>query len=106
MKYDILKPFRGYLQDNLGNKNTADRYYFSVVKLFKDLQFNSLSEIKVDVLEDRISKVKTKNELSALKNGLIHLEKFDSELRIPDHQFFRNTSIRKRNWRKKPRKII
>jgi len=27
MKYDILLPFRSYLNDTFSNKNTADRYY-------------------------------------------------------------------------------
>ena len=84
MKYNILSEFRKYLLNKLGNKNTADRYYFAVSKCFKGLQFDNLSDISKEFLEDSLKHIKGKTEFSALKNGLLHLHEFDNAFSIPE----------------------
>lgn len=105
MKYDLLDNFKGYLYENL-TENTARKYYTSVVKLFKDVQFNNFSELDTDFIISEANKFKTKNEFSAVKNGLKRLKDLYPELNLPDEEIFKNTSIHKRNWSKKPKKNI
>lgn len=96
MKYDILTRYRSYLEKNL-SKNTAKKYYSSVVNLFRDLHFDSLKEIDETYLKEKLKMIHTKNEFSATKNGLLRLKEFDSSLRLPEDDFFKETSKRKRN---------
>lgn len=105
MKYDVLNPFQDYLKQNL-NVNTAKKYYSCVVRLFKDKQFNDISEVNREFLEGETLKFKTRNEFSAVKNALKHLKKFYPDLDIPDESFFKENSLKKRNWSKKPKKNI
>ena len=84
MKYNILSEFRKYLLNELGNKNTADRYYFAVSKCFKGLQFDNLSDVSKEFLEDSLKHIKGKTEFSALKNGLLHLHEFDNTFTLPE----------------------
>ena len=88
------------------NKNTANTYYFAVDKLFKGLQFNELSEISPTQIEQLLSQTRTKNRLSAAKNGLKHLKAFDSNLNLPKDDFFAKTSANKRNYSVKPPKTL
>lgn len=106
MKYDILEPFRDYLKQKLPH-NTARTYYAAVVKLFKDIQFNDLRQIKPDwIKEETVKRFKTRNEYSAVKNGLKWLAKYDPNLRLPSEADFQAGSSKKRNFSKKPKKII
>ncbi|WP_101698703.1 tyrosine-type recombinase/integrase [Clostridium minihomine] len=106
MKFDILLKYREYLNETIKNRNTADRYYFAVLKLLKAEQFNSLEEITPEFLEAALSNIKTKNDFSAAKNGLKHLAEYDKQLKLPDDTFFKATSLKKRNWTKKEPKTI
>lgn len=106
MKYDILTSFREYLNSEIENKNTADRYYFAVTRLFKQKQFDSLDEIDLDYLKSSLLGIKTKNDFSAAKNGLLHLAAYDQKLALPEEEFFSGTSLKKRNWTKKPAKTL
>jgi len=106
MKYTILSDFREHLNVVLDNKNTADTYYFAVDKLFKELQFNDLSEIPCETIEQLLAQTRTKNRFSASKNGLKHLKEFDRSLNLPNNEFFRSTAGRKRNFSVKPRKVL
>lgn len=106
MKYDVLEPFKNYLSENLTDR-TANKYYSSVVKLFQELQFNNISEIDKKYIEKEAPRLfKTKNEFSSVKNGLKHLKNVYPELDIPDEVFFKQTSLKKRNWSKKGNKNI
>lgn len=106
MKYDILLDFKKYLQDNL-TPNTARTYYTAVNKLFRDSQFDSLDQIDRDwIMQECSNRFRTRNEYSAVKNGLKWLRKFDSALQMPTEKDFRAVSIKKRNRSRKPPKTI
>lgn len=106
VKYDELEPFREYLQERLCN-NTARTYYSAVVKLFQGTNFNSLEEIPVSYLERELpARFRTRNEFSAAKNGLKHLAQFRPGLQLPEEAFYRENSLKKRNFSRKPGKII
>lgn len=105
LKYDILLPFKEYLRSNM-NPNTARKYYSSVLKLLKNKQFNSFSELRKEDIEAALRQFTTKNEFSAAKNGLLQLKKFYPDLQIPDENFFKESSMSKRNRSKKPKKIL
>lgn len=105
MKYDVLENYKAYLYQKL-SKNTARKYYSCMVKLFKDKQFNSISEVDKEFIKDGLLKVKGKNEFSAYKNGLLRMKDFYPELDLPKEKFFKQTSLKKRNRSKKPKKNI
>lgn len=106
MKYDILEPFKEYLQEQL-SPNTARKYYAATVKLFQDIQFSDVSQISREwMLRETAEKFRTKNEYSAVKNGLKWLKKFAPNLELPSEEEFTAVSRKKRNFSKKPRKVI
>lgn len=106
MKYDILEPFKDYLKENL-KPNTARTYYAAVVKLFQGVQFNNLKQIDTDWIKEAAAlKFRTRNEYSAVKNGLKWLKKYNPDLKLPSEEDFHSVSIRKRNFSKKPPKVI
>lgn len=108
MKYDILEPFKEYLTGRKDiSRNTARTYYSAVVKLFKGKQFNSLSEISSEwLLEEARKNFRTRNEFSAVKNGLKRLAAFDGSLRLPGEEEFCQVSRKKRNFSRRPKKVI
>lgn len=106
MKYDILLEFKKYLEEKL-TPNTARTYYTAVNKLFRDRQFDSLDQIDRDwIMQECSSRFRTRNEYSAVKNGLKWLHKYDSALQLPAEKDFRAVSIKKRNRSRKPPKTI
>lgn len=106
MKYDILEPFKKHLQETM-SPNTALTYYRAVDKLFRPLQFQSLSQIETDwILQEAGRRFRTKSEYSAVKNGLKRLKQFDDSLQLPAEEDFKQVSIKKRNFSKRPRKVI
>lgn len=105
MKYDILEEFKVYLTQNL-EKNTAKTYYSAVKNLLKDIDFNNLNQIRTDDIVEKIGKLRTKNQVSAAKNGLKHLAAFDSSFQLPEEQEFIDISIHKRNWVKSKGKKV
>lgn len=105
MKQDILNEFRKYLESDLP-KNTAKKYYFSIKRLFRPIQFNHVSQINKEFIEAGLPKFKTKNDFSAVKNGLLRFKEYFPELTIPDDNFFKSVSLRKKNWNKKPKNTI
>lgn len=106
MKFNILSAYRQHLKSTIKNRNTADRYYFAVVKLLDSYQFGSLSEISCEALESELMKCRGKNDFSAAKNGLLHLHSFDNRLNIPSDLFFKEQSQQKRNRSKRPAKTL
>lgn len=105
MKYDILNSLRRHLHENY-KKNTAERYFFAVDKLFKNIQFSGVQEIQEGYIETEIIKIKNKNDFSATKNGLKNLKEVFPEFILPSEDFFTSTSRRKRNWSKRPKNTI
>lgn len=106
MKYDILESFKEYLKENL-RPNTAKTYYAAVVKLFRDSQFDSLKQIDKEwTLQETAKRFTTRNEYSAVKNGLKWLKKYNPDLALPSEKEFCAISIRKRNFSRKPKKVI
>ncbi len=107
IKYDVLIPFKEYLMKNMKSPNTARKYYSAVVKLFDEVQFNSLEQISSDwILQEAKNKFKTRNEFSAAKNGMKWLAKLHPELSIPSEEQFRGISQKKKNFSRKPKKVI
>lgn len=47
---------------------------------------------------DQLEHFRTKNEVSAAKNGLKHLAKYDSSLKLPDDAASIFKTIKKRNY--------
>lgn len=105
MKYDVLEPFREYL-DVKFTPNTSKKYYSCVKKLFCNIQFNDVKEVPEEFIREEIVKFRTKNEFSAAKNSLMQLKEYYPDLKLPDNNFFKDVSMHKRNWSKKPKKII
>lgn len=106
MKYDLLEPFKDYLYGSL-SKNTARKYYSAIVKLLDGINVSKIEMISLEYLEEEILlRFKTRNEFSAAKNALKRLADFYPQLRIPDKSFFESSSVKKRNYTKKPGKII
>lgn len=106
MKYDLLEPFREYLYEQLP-ANTARTYYSAVVKLFKDIQFHDFSRISSEwIIQEAAGKFRTRNEFSAVKNGLKRLGEYYPDLQLPKEEEFLKVSRRKRNYSKKPAKVI
>jgi len=99
MKYEILNRFKERLNTEFTG-NTAKRYYSAVNSLFQGLQFDSLDQIRKEDIESRIQSLKTKNEVSAAKNGLKNLYEMDPTLQLPDSDYFQEISGKKRNIRK------
>jgi len=100
MKYDFLKDFKQFLNLRF-NKNTADRYYYAVDKVFKDIQFNSIEEIDVDFVYAELNKTRTKNDFSAVKNGLKQFQKLYPTFGLPPETYFKSESAKRKNHRKK-----
>ena len=96
MKYDILLGFKSYLQDCL-NPNNAKTYYSAVKKVFNDCNISSLGDVSECYILDRLKKFRTKNEVSAAKNGLKHLAKYDGSLQLPTDAAFKSITQHKRN---------
>lgn len=107
MKYDVLgEGFRASLVAGLGNKNTADRYFFAVRRLLSDWQFESCAELDPAELQRRLLAVKGKSNFLAAKNGLKWLKKYDPTLQLPDKSFFDATGPTKRNHSVRPAKTL
>ncbi len=106
VKYDILSRLRTHLYDKHNSKNTADRYYFAIKKLFENIQFDKVTDIDNKWLENEISKVSQKSKFSAVKNGLKALKEIEKTFNLPDEKFFKSLSLRKKNRTKKNKTII
>lgn len=107
MKYDDLEAFREYLYAYIENANTARKYYSAVKKLFSDVSIGDIKTLGVDFYEAEIPrKFKTKNEVSAAKNGLKYFKEYFQITKIPGDTFYREVSQKKRNRSVKPKKEI
>ena len=97
MKYDFLNGYKQYLFENL-KKNTAKTYCSAVNKVLRDLRFNNLSQIPDNLILEEVRKLGNKNLVSAAKNGLKHLKKYDESLNLPSNDDFAEISKHKRNY--------
>lgn len=95
-----------YLESVIDNKNTRDKYYFAVDRLFKKLQFDKLDELNKEQIEQELAKIKGKDKFSAAKNGLKHLRNYDNSFQLPEENFFKEQSQKRRNHSIKGKKTI
>ncbi|MCL2034679.1 MAG: tyrosine-type recombinase/integrase [Oscillospiraceae bacterium] len=100
MKYDILDNLRHHLYVKYNN-NTAKKYYHAVKSLFHGYDFNNEYQIHAEEIERRMLRLRTKNDFSAAKRGLLELKACFPALRIPDNDFFEATAAHKRNYKKR-----
>lgn len=105
MKYDILNNYKAYLQANL-NKNTAKTYYSAVNKVFDGIVFNDLREVSETKILDSIKNLKSKNQVSAAKNGLKYLQVVNNHLQMPSDAQIAEISKHKRNYVKSRGKAV
>lgn len=105
MKYDILDNFRAYLHQEC-SPHTADVYYYMVVRLLKDQQFNSPSQIDDAKLHRQISVLRSKNEISAAKNGLLRLAACYPGFQAPPAEMFSGLSKVRSNQSVSPPKVL
>lgn len=105
MKYDILGGFKEFLESNL-KKNTAKTYYSAVKNMFVDLDFNNLNEIDQKYIINKLQSMRTKNKVSAAKNGLKYLKKYDDTLNLPEESVFKEIVSHKRNHVKSKGKAV
>ena len=105
MKYDILLGFKQYLKETM-TPNTAKTYFTAVKKVFGDYNISSLGDVPKEHIIRQLKTFKTKNELSAAKNGLKKLYEYDSSLKLPDEADFKNIARHKRNKVKSKGKIL
>jgi Site-specific recombinase XerD len=96
MKYDILLPFKDYLHKEFSEK-TAKKYYSLVDRAFKDMEINSLKDIEPEYIKQYMAGIRTKNEFSATKQGLMKLNEFDPCFRLPEKEFFRKETRKRGN---------
>ena len=78
MKYDDLEAYKEYLYNQVSNANTARKYYSAVVKLFRDVDIRKdIKQLDVCFYQEKIPLLfKTRNEVSAVKNGLRYFEEY------------------------------
>lgn len=105
MKYDILLGFKQYLKETM-TPNTAKTYFTAVKKVFGDYNISSLGDVPKEHIIRQLKTFKTKNELSAAKNGLKKLYEYDSSLKLPDEADFKNIARHKRNKVKSKGKMV
>lgn len=105
MKYDILLGFKQYLQDSL-NANTAKTYYSAVKKVFNNCNISSMGDVPENYILDQLKNFRTKNEVSAAKNGLKYLSEYDPSLNLPSEAAFKAIASRKRNYVKSKGKEV
>lgn len=106
MKYDVLEKLRKTLYERYSD-NTAKTYYSAAVKLFNDMQFNDIADVPEEKLEAALKqKFRTKNDFSAAKQAVKNLKKIYPEFHCPKDVFFKSTSMKKRNFGKKGKKVI
>lgn len=129
MKYDDLEAYRKYLYNQVPNANTARKYYSAVVKLYRDVDIRKdIKQLDADFYQEKIPLLfKTRNEVSAVKNGLRYFEEYRKiqngtaggagpgrDMRLsarsapafPDDDFYHQINQKKRNRSVKPKKIL
>lgn len=79
----LLSGFREYLIKQLGNKNTADRYYFALCRFFRESEIDEFGKVTPELVLDGLQRERGRNGCSALKLGLLHLHDYNHSVDIP-----------------------
>lgn len=133
MKYDDLEAFKEYLYNRVSNANTVRKYYSAVAKLFRDVGIGAdIKRLDISFYQRKIPEIfKTRNEVSAVKNGLKYFREFievkrspaggsytnkcrvmessknsETVCSFPEEDFYHEINRKKRNRSVKPRKVL
>lgn len=128
MKYDDLEAFKEYIYNRVSNANTARKYYGAVVKLFRNVGAGTdIKQLGIGFYQEKIPELfKTRNEVSAVKNGLKYFREFMEAKRspaggngtvgkigavkaacnLPEEDFYHEINRKKRNRSVKPKKVL
>lgn len=120
MKYDDLDAFNQYIFTRVQNPNTARKYYGAVVKLFRNVDVKTdIKKMDSEFFYGQIPALfKSRNEISAIKNGLKYFEEFLKEEgkttglmgreppAFPGEDYYHEVNQKKRNFSKKPKKTL
>lgn len=115
MKYDDLLGFKKYIYEQIPNQNTARKYYSAVVKLYQNVPFGTdIKNLDYEFYSTNIGVLfKTRNEVSAVKNGLRFLKQYVKSKKLitgmlpfPDDDFYKELCQKKRNYSVKPKKRL
>lgn len=112
VKYDDLEAVKEYILAEVPNRNTARRYYGALVKLFADVNVEKdIKSLDEAFYRERIPTLfRTRNEVSAAKNGLKYFQAFLEEKGMaesfPEADFYHEVNRKKRNRSVKPRKVL
>lgn len=112
MKYDDLEAVKEYISIQVTNRNTARKYYGALVKLFEDVKVEKdIKSLEEAFYREKIPALfRTRNEVSAVKNGLKYFQAFLKEkgmaVSLPEEDFYHEVNQKKRNRSVKPRKVL
>lgn len=115
MKYDDLLGFKKYIYAQIPNRNTARKYYSAVIKLYKNVPVGvDIKKLNLEFYQENIrSLFRTRNEVSAAKNGLKFFKEYirskkavSEKLPFPEEDFYKEICQHKRNYSVKPRKEL
>lgn len=99
-KYDVLHEFKERLGREEGlSDNTKLQYYKFTKKVLQDLNFSNPEDIQPEQVLMNVSKLKTKNDVSAAKRGLEFFSSYYPEFQL--HSQIKEVSLKKRNRKKR-----
>lgn len=100
MKYDSMHELRDYLHsiDTISD-STAVKYYSMVKKVLKNIPFETPEQIPPEMISDELRSLKTKNDVSAAKRGLLYMNVLFPQMKLPDD--IETISKKKRNRSKR-----
>ena len=93
----LLRDFRAYLEDQLGNRNTANRYYYAVCRFFRENEIEDLHDVTSELVLEGLAAERGRNRTSALKLGLAQLQAYFPALELPDSEDVHNILAGKRD---------
>lgn len=104
--FDLETKLNSDVKNKLISKNTAQAYLNAAKNLFKGITNKrpydvELKDIKKDDIEKFLVNIRTKTKFSMYKNSLKRLKSLYKNLDIPDEEFFKNESLKRRDRRKK-----
>lgn len=100
-KFEMLDSLRDHLNQK-HKKNTADKYFFAVKGLLRDI-WDPL-KLTQDEVKAMMQNERTKNDFSAAKNGLIEFKDIYPDFALPDTEFMKTETKKKRNVSDNPRR--
>lgn len=102
----LLADFRAYMEAQLDSKNTADRYYYAVCRVFRENAIEDFSQVEPSLVLDALEDARGRNRASALKLGLSWLKKFHNALDLPKPEEVQDILSGKRDRSVLPAKTI